>query len=210
MIFPMKPTVFFLFIFMSSGLFPQSEATSSYDAKEIEKLYIYSDEVFKINLKSAKTDKIIITSNAKGEYYNDISLNVELQKDRMTITSNYNDMLQEGYDKLSAHKVFSLEIELEVPEGLEVYIRSNITSLLGQGSFKYLEAELRSGFCLLTNFSGNALIKTYSGGIEVETSNATITATSRNGLINLPVISDGEQKVELHSITGDIRVRKTK
>lgn len=204
----MKLAVFFLLIFFSTGVFPQMEATSSYDAIGIERLDIYSDEVFQVNLKTSKTKKIIVSSRSKGEYYNDITLNVELENDRMIITSNFKNNLQEGYDKLSAHKIFSLEIELEVPEGLRVYISSNITSLVGQGKFEYLQAQLRSGFCQLTNFEGDALINTYSGGIDVETNNATITATSRSGTIILPAFSTGEQKVELHSITGDIRVGK--
>lgn len=204
----MKLAVFYVFLFFTSGVFSQKETSSSYDARGIEKLYIFSDEVFKISLKTSKTDKITITSSAQGEYYNDISLDVELEKDRMILTSNFNDVLQEGYDKLSAHKVFSLEIELEIPEGLQVFIKSNITSLVGEGRYSYLQAELRSGFCRLTQFYGNALINTYSGGIDVETNNATITATSRSGNLNLPIIMQGEQKVELHSITGDIRVRE--
>lgn len=195
--------LFFLYIFKG---YAQKETLDIYDAKGIEQLYIQIDEVFKINIKASKTNKITITSSTRGEYYNDISLDVQVMQEQLHLTSQYNEILQNGYDKLSAHKVFSLEITLEIPEGLEVTVDSNIASLRAEGKFKHLQAQLRSGFCRLENFSGNALVNTFSGGIEVETANANIIAASRKGSVDTPQFLGGKHKVELHSITGDIRV----
>jgi DUF4097 and DUF4098 domain-containing protein YvlB len=196
-----------LFFCLATG-FSQKETAASFDAKGIEKLYILTDEVFKIKIKTSKIDKINITSKAHGEYYDEISLNTEVLQDRLVITSQFNERLQNGFDKLSAHKVFSFEINLEIPENLQVFIKSNIASLQGQGKYKYLEAELKSGFCSLEDFEGNALVNTYSGSIEMETSHAKIDVSSRSGSIKLEKITPGNNKVELHSITGDIRVQK--
>lgn len=194
-----------LFLNIFNG-YSQKETLDIYDAGGIEQLYIHIDEVFKINIRTSKTNKITITSRAGGEYYNDISLDVEVMQDQMALTSQYMEVLQNGYDKLSAHKVFSFEISIEIPEGLYVAIDSNIASVRAKGKFKYLQAQLRSGFCRLEDFTGNALVNTYTGGIEVETANTSIIATSRKGSINLPEKFGGKYKVELHSITGDIRV----
>lgn len=188
--------------------FTQKDTSLTYDAAEIKKLYILTEEVFKINLKTSKTDKITLISHSEGEYYNDISLEMAVERDKMILSSKFPSRLQGGYDKLSAHKVFSMEISLEIPEGLEVYVRSNMGSLAGSGSYKYLEAELRSGYCSLENFTGNALLNTYSGGIEIETSNAIITASSRTGKVSIPGYLAGLHKIEIRSITGDISVRE--
>lgn len=198
---------FLLFFYLIPG-FSQKETAASYDANGIERIYIHTDEVFKIKLKTSKNNKILITSETHGEYYNEISLNTEVLQDRLVITSQFNERLQGGFDKLSAHKVFSFEITLEIPENLQVFIKSNIASLEGQGKYKYLEVQLRSGFCSLMDFKGNALVNTYSGSIEVETSQAKMEVSSRSGSVELEKITPGENKVELHSITGDIRVQK--
>lgn len=202
----MKFLSYLLFVVCFFKGYTQNETLDIYDAAGIKQLYIQIDEVFKIDIKSSKTNKITITSSTRGEYYNDISLDVQVMQEQLQLTSQYNEILQNGYDKLSAHKVFSLEITLEIPEGLEVTVDSNIASLRAEGKFNYLQAQLRSGFCRLEDFSGNALVNTYSGGIEVETANANIIAASRKGSINLPEKFGGKHKVELHSITGDIRV----
>ncbi|QED38557.1 hypothetical protein FK178_12885 [Antarcticibacterium arcticum] len=202
----MKHFLILFFSFCFLGSFAQKDTAVEVDAKGIKKIYILAEEVFRINLKTSETNKITLTSHSEGEYYNDISLDMKVEQEQITLTSNFPAQLQNGYDKLSAHKVFSLEIMLEIPEGLEVYVRSSQASLRGRGNFNYLEAELKSGYCQLTNFTGNALINTYSGNIEMETSNAVFTALSRNGKVLQSGFSRGDHKIELRSITGDISV----
>lgn len=197
----------FITLFTISG-FSQKDTSRSFDAAGIEKIYIYTDEVFKINLKTSDKPLIILTSHSEGEYFNDISLDAEVLQDRMVITSNFREILQSGFDKLSAHKVFSLEISLEIPEGLEVFIKSNIASVNGSGRFKKLEVELKSGACDLEVFYGDLVINTYNGSITVETFDAEIIAHSRNGEIFLPPATPGKNQIKLTSINGNIRVRE--
>lgn len=200
-------TILLIFLISLAG-YSQKDTSLLYDAGEIKKLYIITEEVFKINIKTGETDKITLSTHSEGEYYNDISLEMAVEQDKMVLSSKFPSRLQGGYDKLSAQKVFSMEITLEIPEGLEVYVKSNMGSLTGSGSYKYLEAELRTGNCKLENFKGNALINTYSGRTEVETSNATVIASSRSGKVSLPVYLSGPNKIEIRSISGDIRVRE--
>ena len=192
-------------IFVVSG-YSQKDTSQRFDAEKIEQLYIYVDEVYKINIITSDTHQIILRSNAEGEYFNNISLETELLQDKMIITSKFQEILQSGYDKLSAHKVFSVEITLEIPKNLQVFIKSNIASVTGKGTFKNLEIELKSGFCKLEYFEGNAVINTYNGSIWVAAHNSKITASSRNGKVNLPAPTYGKYQVNLTSINGDISV----
>ncbi|MFN4762156.1 hypothetical protein ACKGJN_03440 [Gillisia sp. Q332] len=199
---------FLIFFSVVLSAFSQKDLSATYDAQNIKKVYIFTDEVFRINLKTSEKDKIILTSHSEGEYFNDISLNVELLQDRVILTTQFRKILQSGYDKLSAHKVFSLEITLEIPEGLEVFIKSNIASVSGSGTYKNLEVELKSGYCELTSFMGNALVNTYNGSIDVQTQNAEITAISRNGNVLVSPEITGKNKIHLTTINGNIRVRE--
>ena len=198
----------FLFFSIVLSTFSQKDVSGTYDAQNIEKLFIFTDEVFRINLKTSQKDKVVLTSHSEGEYFNEISLNMELLQDRMILTTKFPKILQSGYDKLSAHKVFSLEITLEIPEGLDVFIKSNIASVSGSGTYKNLEVELKSGYCVLNSFQGNAVVNTYNGSIDVQTQNAEITANSRNGNLEVPMESSGKNKIHLTTINGNIRVRE--
>jgi hypothetical protein len=186
--------------------FSQKDTSQNFDAKNIEQLYIYTDEVFKINIITSKTHQIILKSHSEGEYYNNISLEMEMRQNKMILTSNFPKILQGGFDKLSAHKVFSLEIDLEIPENLQVFVRSNIASVTGKGTFKNLQIELEYGFCRFEYLEGNAVINTYSGSIWVAAFNAKVTANSRNGKVAVPMSINGKYQINLTSINGNISV----
>lgn len=191
--------------FIETG-FSQKDTSQSFDAQKLEQLYIYTDEVFKINLLTSDTDQIILTSHTDGEYFNEISLETEMLQNKMILTSKFRKILQGGYDKLSAHKVFSMEITLEIPENIQVFVRSNIASVTGKGTFKNLQIELKSGYCRLEYLEGNAVINTYNGSIWVAAHNSKITANSRNGRVNMPAPAHGKYQVNLTSINGNISV----
>ena len=201
-------TLFFLIFSCSYSGFSQKDISGSYDAGNIKQLYIFTDEVFRINIQTSDIDQIKITSHSEGEYYNDIALEVEVLQEKMVLTSNFREVLQGGFDKLSAHKVFSLEITIEVPEHLEVFVKSNIASVFGKGSFKNLAVDLKNGSFIFSSFTGNAVINTYKGSIELVTNNADITGTSRNGKVEIPKDMTGRNRIVLKTINGNILVRE--
>ncbi|WP_034887365.1 hypothetical protein [Gillisia sp. Hel_I_29] len=205
----MKLIISILFFVLTSGsLFSQKNSTRIFDAKDLQQLHINTDEIFKIHISTSSTDKVSVTTHATGEYYNDIALSIKMEGTKMMITSVFNEDLQGGFDKLSAHKVFSLEMSIEIPENIQVHIRSNIASVIGSGSFKSLELELQSGYCKLDPFQGNAVINTYKGSIYLATNNANIDAETRNGMLEIPMPLLGYHQIKLSSIDGDIRVVK--
>jgi len=199
---------FLVFNLLIVSGYSQKVSSRVYDAKGIEQLYIDTDEVYQINIKTSKTDNITLTSHAEGEYFNDISLIMEVEKDKMVLTSAFNKALQGGFDKLSAHKVFSLGLSLEIPEGLEVFIESNIATVIGSGKYKNLQIQLQSGYCELNPFLGNATVNTYKGAIHITTNNARVDAKTRNGNMIIAEDLSGNFQIKLISIDGDISVLK--
>lgn len=200
--------VFFLLLVFGFSGYSQKDISGVYDAENIKQLYIFTDEVFRINIKTSETNQIKIISHSEGEYFNDISLEVEVLQEKMVLTSQFQEILQSGFDKLSAHKVFSLELSLEIPEDLEVFIKSNIASVYGSGKFKNLAVDLKNGSLDFSSFTGNATINTYKGSIEMGTENASITGTSRNGKVVIPKEMNGENRIILKTINGNILVRE--
>lgn len=204
----MKNCILCFFLLLPVALFAQKDTSQKFDAGNVQRFELFLDEVYKINLQTSKEDKILLSTHSEGEYFNDINLEVERLQDKILITSSFREILQSGYDKLSAHKVFSLEVNLTIPEGLEIYIKSNIATVNATGNFKDIQVELQSGSCKLKNFTGNALVNTYRGGIWVETNNADIKASSGTGTVDIPKEMRGSNSLELRSINGDIKVVK--
>ncbi|WP_300433859.1 hypothetical protein [Christiangramia sp.] len=204
----MKSLLIVILLLLANSSFGQRETREIIDAKNLTGIQINTDEVFLLSLNVIETSQIKIKTHSEGEYFDNIILETEIKGKNLIITTNYPERLAGGFDKLSAHKVFSLEIELEVPKGLEISIKSNIASLQAKGAFKSMYADLKQGYCKLNNFSGSAVINTYSGNIFVETSAGLIEANSRNGTVVIPKILPGRNPLRLTSIDGDIMVRK--
>jgi len=188
--------------------YAQKDTSQQIDAEGVKSIYINTDEVFKIHLKTTKKDFISISTHAEGEYFNDIALNSEMKGNSLFLSTQFRKILQSGFDKLSAHKVFSLEIILEVPEDLQVFIKSNIASVEAAGHYKFLQVQLNSGYCNVSSFLGDALINTFDGGISIQTTDATVTATSRNGEVNVKSNFSGKHQITANSINGAILVTK--
>ena len=199
-----------LFFFLSYQVQAQKETTNTIDAEGINNIILSADEIFKITITTAPVETITITTHSDGEYYNQISLDARVEGETLLLESRFREILQSGYDKLSAHKVFAMEITLEIPEGLSVDIGSNLASVHAAGTYEYLLVQLKAGSCYLSRFTGDALVNTFNGNIDVSTSDARVKAVSRHGKIVLPEGNTGSHKMELTSINGNISVQKTK
>ncbi len=186
----------------------QRDTQEILDASKIKSIRIESDEVFLVSVIASPISEIFIKTHSEGEYFDNIQLNSKVEDGTLILSSEYPEILSGGYDKLSAHKVFSLEIEMRIPENLELDITSNIASLVAEGNYKTILANLKQGYCHLFNFSGAADINTYGGDILVETDHGIIEADSRYGTIEIPDFLPGRNAIRLTSINGNIKVYK--
>ncbi|MDT0675247.1 DUF4097 family beta strand repeat-containing protein [Autumnicola musiva] len=207
----MKRILSALFIFFS--LLPvkaQKDVAKIIDASNLDIIEINFDEVYKINIKASETAEIQITTHSEGEYYNNIHLKTEVSGRKLIISSEYPEAFTGGFDKLSAHKVFSLEVNMMIPANRQVYLDSNIASVTAEGDYEDFQVNLEQGYCRLLDFNGNATINTYEGDIAVRTNFAKIRAESRSGTLNVEDLANGTNLLNLTSINGDISVLKTK
>ena len=130
------------------------------EAGEIKKIVLSSDEIYRIDVKTIPGEQIRVSTDAEGEYFNEINLDLETREHTLYLNSRYREILQSGFDKLSAHKVFSMEVALQIPEGMVVEINSNVASAFLAGSYEHILIQLKKGSCYLKDFKGSAVINT--------------------------------------------------
>lgn len=199
-----------ILFFLSLNLTAQKEIQRKIDASGLQSIIIDSDEVYRVTIRTAAVKLITISSRADGEYYNEIHLDPDMDQNTLYLQSQFRKKLQSGFDKLSAHKVFAMEVTLEIPNDMNIQVRSNVASVHLKGKFKNVILELKSGSGYLKDFSGNAVVNTYNGNIEVESNYAVVEAESRHGRVIVPQIKTGDNHLKLTSINGDIKVMETK
>lgn len=206
----MKILLFPFLLFFSLNLFGQKRTQEVIEAGSIKYVRLNADEIYKITIRTAPVDFIKITTKAHGEYFNEIALDSRVEQHTLVLNSRFRDELQNGFDKLSAHKVFAIEVELEIPEGMNLEVVSNLASVYVEGTFDAVLIELKTGSCFLQPFQGDAVVNTFSGNIFLSTANAIVKAESRHGTVDRPEHLSGKNEVLLTSINGNIKVQETK
>lgn len=206
----MKNFIFACLFFSSLSVLAQKEVSRVLDAGNLNRIVLSSDEVFRISVTTAPVHSISIKSHTDGEYYNDISLDSQIKGHTLYLKSRFPEALQNGFDKLSAHKVFAMEVKLEIPEDMSMEIKSNVASVFLEGEYENVLVQLTSGSFYAEEFSGNAVVNTFDGNIILATRNALIDAETRHGSLTLPHSTGGFHKIKLTSINGNIEVSETK
>ena len=200
--------VFILLIIFSGQLFSQKKLFKTYDKGTIHTLFIDSDDIFQIKLSTSPTDKITIYTQIDGETFESSLLHAEIVDGVFKITTGRTPDFTPFNDKLSAHKILSIVVEVTLPEDLNLDIYSTLASVKAQGMYDKIRLNLGRGGCELSSFRfrESVLINTISGNIVLETKKADIDAQSRNGNVVIPKGMTGIKTMQLQSIDGDITV----
>ncbi|KGO06872.1 hypothetical protein NV36_08450 [Dokdonia donghaensis DSW-1] len=193
------------------SLYAQKRLSQTYDATAIKELYIHSNEIFKIKITTGEVREITVATIIDGETFASTMLNTSTNDGVLKITTGKTPDYIPFNDKLAAHKVMAIELEIIIPIGLDVSIYSTLASVdtygklgqvridLGRGHFKGEEFRFRE--------SGK--INTISGSIYVSSNLVNVTVQSRNGKINIPPTQADGPLLEIKSIHGDVTVVKS-
>jgi len=168
------------------------------------------DNVFTIKLSSTKSNKVIIKAISEGEYANHFVITKKQENHTLYVSGNIAFTFPNNQDKLSAHKVHAIAVEIFVPEHLRTLISSDIGNTSITGGYVSLGTNLRSGDCYLNNVSGDFDIKTVDGDISLTTNSGVINAISKTGTITQEVLPNGKSSFELKTAKGNINIVKAK
>ena len=207
----MKHFLFVMVVFVSTVCSAQKQLMQSYSNPEISGVYINSNEVFEIRLNAQPVSGITVTTLIEGETFESSLLQTVVEDGILKITTGRTPDFIPYNDKLSAHKVLSIVLEITVPEGLDIDIYSTLASVDGKGKFGKVQMNLGRGGCRLEEFRfrESAQINTLTGSINIATETTSVIAQSRNGVVVIPKGFPVGKDLTLQSIQGDITVRKS-
>lgn len=206
----MRLVVFYIIsIFSLQQIHAQKRIEKQLDATDISTVVISGNTMFKINLNAKPADKVNLRLTVEGENNEQIVLKTYKNQDTLFVGSAYQPIFNVPDDKLSAHKKISIELDMVVPEHLNINIKSDIASVQIQGIYNTIFSELVNGNFKALNFSSDLLVNTIHGNMHIETNNAELNLHTKNGTIDHDELDSGKQQISLNSINGNIRVIKT-
>ncbi len=168
------------------------------------------DNVFTIKLSSTKSNQVLIKSMSEGEYANHFVITEKRENQTLHVSGNIAFTFPNNQDKLSAHKVHAIVVEILVPEHLQTFISSDIGNVSIMGKYNSLGTNLLSGDCYLNSVTGKFEIKTVSGDINLTTKNGIISTESKSGTIIQEKIAKGKSTFALKTAKGNIKITKAK
>ena len=205
----LKKLTFILFFLFFGNIFAQKIIERNFNASEITSIEINSDVIYHIKITSRNTEQIKIKTQVEGENYENVVLGIIEENNTLHIKTSFTPFFEAKNDKLAAHKVISIEMELIVPESMAIKIEASIASVEIFGKYESISALLENGNCLMNNFMGDALLKTKQGFIKVYALEETFgTAVSKKGIVvnelSKSNIKSLKYRIEAESFKGNI------
>ncbi len=199
----------FLLIVISWQACAQKHIAKNLDASHISNIKINGNNLFKINITSQATSNIDMLLKVEGEDNEQILLLSRVQNDTLYLASSYQPLFTPPDNKSSAHKQVSIELVLQIPENVNLFLESDIASVFISGNYHDVLIELLNGHFKTSQFLGNLVVNTLLGDIYVETNYAVLDCYTRKGAVFQEKLVAGVNQISLNSVNGDITVTKT-
>lgn len=167
---------------------------------------IIGDNCFHIRVDTHPGELVEVRASIEGEYAKDLAVRIEDQGQHLMISAGFLPNFILPNDKLSAHKVISIALQITIPEHLMTSIYGSTTNVTASGNYKLLNISLLDGSCTLGKISGDITVKTQKGEIKAFDAQGDVTLKSDYGEVFKGNIPEGHQTYSLHSIEGNIEV----
>ena len=177
--------------------------------QSIKAIQIDATNCYVIMLHTGKENVVEVDARMDGEYSDDLELTVAETGNTLALGAGFQPVFINPNDKLSAHKVVSIALDIIVPMWKNVEVYGTNARVIVYGDYNNLDVVLSDGTCELNNVSQNVGVKTQSGNIVVNADRAEITAQTKYGQLSDNPISHGSNRYTLHTVTGNIELHKT-
>ena len=200
-----------LLILIPNCLFAQKRSEQTFDRQDIKTLLINSNAIFKISITAQPVQEISIQTITDGETYESSLLHTKIIDQRLEITTGRTPDFTPFNDKLSAHKVLSIELDITIPQDFNIDIYSTLAEISLKGRYKELQINLGRGGLIGRDIRfRESVINTISGNVALTTKRADVTASSRNGEVIINSNLNEGPICSVESIYGDIEVLQVK
>ncbi|MBS9462538.1 hypothetical protein KIM67_08955 [Flagellimonas sp. 389] len=206
----MRTLLFFLSVFSFCTMKGQKLVKKAFITPETQFIQIDSQNCYKVSIGTSKKEEVTIAGSMEGEYSKDLLVTIEQKGATVLISTGFQPNFTNPNDKLSAHKVISIELNISLPEYKEVSVYGTNCNVLAEGDYKKLKVKLADGTCSLENVGETVEVNTQKGNIFLSTSNGDIVAKSTYGEVRRETIPKGDNVFVLNTVEGNIYLKKTK
>ena len=204
----MRHLISLFLVFACLGLQAQKSIRKSIVNPRTSWVHIDTEHCFELLLENSDSEEVIIQAKIDGEYSDDLLIEMEEDGTTLMIRPDFRPDFRHPNDKLSAHKVISIHLLVQVPEYTNVNVFGNHTQVEVNGIFSVSEFTLDDGQCTMKIEAETLMATTHSGDIYFESKGARVVAESRYGTVEGGPIAMGNGSVSLRSTSGNIYLKQ--
>ncbi len=205
----MEKRLCFLLLFGSFVAGAQKMIKKTIVQPEVSFVSIDAANCFRIEVETVEGNEMTVEARIDGEYYQNLLVGVKEEGSALEISAGFHPSFAIPNDKLSAHKVVSVALKIQIPQNKHVQLFGTSSNVEISGRYKKFDVSLNDGRCYLKNVSENVVVNTQSGNIYVISNGAQVNAFSKFGTVSKNGIPKGNSTYALNTITGDIQLSKT-
>lgn len=206
----MRLWVFLTLIFLLHQGYGQKIVRKAFVPPGTEYIQIDSRFCYQVQLSTAPTAEIEVSASIEGEYAEDLLVSIEESGATILISAGFHPNFTQPNDKLSAHKIISIALKIQVPEYKEVTLLGTTSNVEVAGKYKRLKVKLSDGKCTLDKVEESVEVNTQKGDILLIVPKGHILAKSSYGSVIKDNIPNGNNQYILNTVEGTIRLKKTK
>ena len=206
----MKGTLFVLSFFCLLNLKGQKLVKKAFVNNSISSIQINSQYCYQVDLNTVNTNEINVEAEIEGEYSKDLVITIEENETTVLISAGFQPNFNNPNDKLSAHKIISIKLNITVPNDKRVFVYGTNSNVTMKGNYENLKVKLLDGNCSIDNVGDRVEVTTQKGNILLIADNGNIMAESTYGKVVKEYIPQGQNQYSLKTIEGNINLRKTK
>ncbi len=205
----MKRFFCILFVIGTNFLNAQKIVRKSIIAPTTSYIHIDANNCFQVFMETIDTDEITVEAIIDGEYRKDLVLKIGQEGATAEVSVGFQPNFIAPNDKLSAHKVISVALKIQLPKHKNVQVFGTSSNITATGNYTYLKIFLDDGNCTLDSVAMDAEVITQSGEIRLVNTNAEISAVSKYGKVYGATGPTSNPHFKLITVTGDIHLSKT-
>ena len=194
-----------LFVFTMNAV-GQKKVEKVFPSSGISSMEIQGLNAYKIIVFAKKTDHVRIQAQMNGEYRNELYVVANVEEHTLNVKAEFSPSFDMPDDKLSAHKVISVRIIVEVPEYLEVLVLGADTEVDVSGKYNQVKTKTRSGTTRFYDVEGDLDAYSFQGDIRYKSSGGNIKASSKFGKVINRGVSSGNSLISLKTVHGNIYI----
>ena len=198
------------FVLFSQSLLGQKTIRKSYPAPFGTLVQIDTDKSFEAEITAYEGSSLIVDARLDGEYADALSISITKEGSTIWVATEFDPSFVHPNDKLSAHKVVSVSLNIQVPSNLDVQVFGTSCNVTINGVFSNVDVVLNDGNCTLNEVARKVNVQTQSGNIRLNSLQGVIRAVSHYGQVIQEKIPAGDELYELETVSGDITLQRTK